>query len=161
LDQFNADGATLNSNYAQTVNTVPSGYNGTTADRWRNNLVSTILASAARTATVDGADQTNYNGRGVQVVLSVTTASGTGGLQLLIQGRDPVSGNYYQLNTTPTTVTATGTLGYELYPGSSGTAVAGGVVQRIAAMLPRTWRVRVQHGDASTYTYSVAAVVLV
>src|SRR5262249_33321353 len=100
-------------------------YNGTTSDRERANVNATLLASAARTSTTSVSDQTNYNGVGVLVWLDVTAASGSGGLQVVIEGKDPVSGNYVQLNDTPTAVTATGTKLYLLYPDAA--TAEGGV----------------------------------
>jgi len=133
-------------------------FNGATADRPRNNNDLTILTSA-RTATTNSGDQTNFNGRGVRIVLSVTAASGTGGLQVQIQGKDSISGSYYQLNTTPAAVTATGTYVYDLYPAALDSA-AGGITQKSQVLLPRTWRVNVVAGDSSSYTYSISGITI-
>lgn len=127
-------------------------------ERERSNSDLSALASAARTATTSSADQTNYTSRGVIVWLDITVASGTGGLLVVLQGKDPVSGNYTNLNPTATAITATGTYGYELYPGSSAAAAgvgAGYVNQRTAGALPRTWRIQIFHNNATSYTYSV------
>ncbi len=140
------------------LSVAPTLYNGVSWDQQRANTERTLLASAARTATTSSADVTNFNGRGLQVLLNVTAASGTGGLTLTIQGKDPVSGNYYNLNANPTAITATGLTVYEVYPGVG--AAGGGVTQRTSASLPRTFRVTVTHGDASSYTYSVGTSLL-
>ncbi len=116
----------------------------------------TLLVSAARTATTDSTDQNNGYARGVLVHLNVTAASGTGGLTVRVQAKDPVSGAYVSLNAAPAVVTAVGTFAYLLYPGAG----AGGLTQATSGGLPRTWRVQVTHGDASSYTYSVGAVLL-
>ena len=140
------------------VSAINSLWNGATWDRQQNNQGITALASAARTASTNSADQLNYNAKGLIAVLDITAASGTGGLQLVVQGKDPISGNYAQLTVTPTAILAAGTYAYELHPGSS-TAAPGagnGLLQvRTAGALPRTYRIRVIHGDASSYTYSV------
>jgi hypothetical protein len=136
----------------------PSAYNGASFDRWRNNYEITALISATRTATTSSPDQTNPNGRGLHVILNITAASGTGGLQIFIQGKDPVSGNYYNLNATPTAVVATGQTIFEVYPGIG--PISGGITQRTSGALPRTFRIQVVHGDASNYTYSVGAAIL-
>lgn len=128
-------------------------YNGATADRERGNTEGTLLASAARTAGVVTANVTNHNACGVHVALRVTVASGTGGLQVLIQGYDALSATAYTLNAFPTAITATGIYTYELYPGIG--AVTGSVVQRTSATLPRTWLCQMLAGDASSYTYSL------
>jgi hypothetical protein len=133
--------------------------NGGNLDRWRNNTDLTLLASAARAAATASPDQVNYNGRGVRVVLSVTAASGTGGLQVQMQGKDSISLNYYQINASPTAVTATGTYVYDLYPATLA-AAANGITQVTQALLPRSWRVNVAAGDSSSYSYSVSAVTI-
>jgi hypothetical protein len=134
-------------------------WNGAGWDRVRNNQQGTLLASAARTATAAGADQTNYDGRGVVVFLNVTAASGSGGLQVVVEGKDPVSGTYQQINATPTAVTATGFRSYVVYPGAA-SGPQGDVTQTTQQVLSRTWRVRVVHGDGSSYTYSVGYALL-
>lgn len=131
----------------------PYRYNGTTWDMERNNVDSTLLASAARTVTTNSADFVNYNGRMVMVWLNVTVASGTGGLQVQVQGKDPVSAAYYALNVAPTAVIATGTTMYVIGPGVTG----GNATQATQCPLPRVWRVAVTVGDASSYTYSVGS----
>lgn len=128
-------------------------YGGTNIELLRNNTEGTLLASAARTATTQSANQTNYNARGVLVTLSVTVASGTGGLKVRIFGIDAATSLGVQLNATPTGVVATGRFVYELYPGITGTG--GSAQQRTSGGLPRQWYVDVAHDDASSYTYSV------
>jgi hypothetical protein len=126
-------------------------FNGSTWDRKRNNTEETVLASAARTATVNSADFVNYNARGVHVIIDVTAITATPVLTPKIQGKDPVSGNYYDI-LIGTDITATGTTVLKIYPGVS--ALAGGSAVDI---LPRTWRVRIEHADADSATYSVGA----
>lgn len=159
LGANNTDGASAPSGFP-IGRTLASTYNGSTWDRVRGNIEITVLASAARTSTTNSSDQTNHNGRGLQIVLSVTAASGAGGLTLDIQGKDSISGSYYKLTTSPTGVTATGLKIYNIYPGESA-AASGDITARTSATVPRTWRVAVTHGDASSYTYSISAVILV
>jgi hypothetical protein len=128
---------------------VPYLYNGATYDRQRGNTEGTLLASAARTTNTTSPSQTNYNARGVAIVLTVTVASGTGGLQAWIVGSDGAAG--FSLTSLPTTVTTTGTWSYGLYPGVTGTTP----MLWTSGALPRTWEARVTHGDASSYTYSL------
>jgi hypothetical protein len=130
-------------------------FDGTNWQRLQTAQNASLLASAARTAQTTSADQTNQNARGVQVVLNVTVASGTGGLQVKVQAKDSVSGQYYDLNADPTAVTTTGTYIYEVYPGVG--AASGSVTQRTSSGLPQTWRVLVKVGDNSSYTYSIGA----
>lgn len=135
------------------ANVVQEVFNGATYDRMYGTWTTTELSSASRSVATNGSNRTNFNSRSVQCALDVTAASGTGGLTLQIQGRDPISGNWYNLNNTPGPVTATGTYVYEISP-SLGLG-SGGVVQRTAGMVPRTIRMSVGVGDASAYTYSV------
>lgn len=133
-------------------------WNGSTWDRVEGTTELTLLSSAARTANTASSDQTNHSSRGVLIMLNITVASGTGGLSMNIQGKDSISGAYFRINPAPAAITATGLYVYEVYPGSStaGSAGASLVNQRTAAVMPRTWRINVGHGDSSSYTYSVA-----
>lgn len=127
-------------------------YNGATYDLQRNNTQGTLLASAARTATTISPTQTNHNGRGISVILDITAASGAGGLQIFVRGKD-VNGKAYNLNTGVTAIIATGLYVLEVYPGSTGTT--GQIKESVSHKLPRTFDVMIQHGDASSYTYAV------
>lgn len=140
-------------------NSLLGGFNGTNWDRWRNNTNGTLLVSAARTATTTAPTQTNYNAKGVIVVLDVTVASGIGGLTVQVRGKDPVTGKTFNLNGTPTVVTTTGTYAYEVYPGVSGTN--GNMLQRTSSAVPRTFDVAVFHADGSSYTYSLGYLITI
>lgn len=120
-------------------------------DQWareRGNYGATILTGAARTATTNSDDQINYNNKGVQVIVNVTAGTGLL-LTPNIQGKDPMSGNYYNL-LQGVTITGTGTYVFHLYPGISEIAN-----QKVNACLPKTWRISVTHDNANSATYSV------
>ena len=121
------------------------------------NTPVTLLASAARTATVSTAAQNADYATGVIVYLDVTAASGTGGLTLTVEGQDPASAKWMAVNSNPTAVTTTGTRSYLVALSASG----GAATQATSAHVPNPWRVTVTHGDASSYTYTVGAIVLV
>lgn len=131
----------------------PILFNGATWDRQRNNIGGTLLASAARTATTTSADFLTYNARGLVVFLDVTAASGTGGLTVVAQLKDTVSGNYFSL---PGYVfgTATGRGVSFVIPGVVASTGAD-VKQSLSYGLSQTMRVQITHGDATSYTYSV------
>ncbi len=112
-----------------------------------------VFASASQTAGQTQADQTNLGGRGLDVVLNVTSA-GTGSITLEIDGKDPASGTYFAL-LVGAAVTTVGTTVYRVYPGL--TAVANATASDV---LPRTWRIKVTANNANAMTYSVGAVVL-
>lgn len=128
-------------------------YNGASWDRARGNMDVTGLASAARTATTNSGDLTNYNGRGLHVVVDVTSA-GTGSITLTIQAKDALSGQYYTL-LAGAAITTVSTNVYKVYPGL--TASANAVASDI---LPRTYRLLITHNNANTITYSCGASVV-
>lgn len=119
-----------------------------------SNADGTALASTARTTTSYSNDITNATARGIIIYLNITAASGTGGLQVRVYGKDPASAQYFALNGAPTAKTTTGSFPYVFYPGAaSGATLAAD--QIVSGPLPRTFRIGVTHGDASSYTYSV------
>jgi hypothetical protein len=129
-------------------------YNGTTVDQVRGNLDNiVVLASAARTATQTQADQTNFNHRGIVVVLDMTIV-GTGSVTLEIDGKDPVSGKYYALLTGAAVITNSTNI-YRVYPGL--TAAANATANDV---LPRTWRIKVTANNSNSCTYSVGAMLI-
>lgn len=117
----------------------------------------TLLPSAARTATVYSDTQRNlYGARGVQIVLNVTAASGTGGLTLTIEQFDPASGVWFGITAAATAVTATTSTPkvYTVYPNGTATA-SHNVTALTSTSISAIWRVKVTAGDSSSYTYSV------
>lgn len=124
-------------------------FNGTTWDRQRGNVDGTAFASAARTASANSADVTNYNSRGVHVVIDVTAITATPSVTFTIQGKDALSGAYYTVLASAA-ITGVGTTALRVYPAL--TAAANTVANDV---LPRTWRVAAVHGDADSITYSV------
>lgn len=116
-----------------------------------------LLPSGARTVQQLLPDLVLPGAKRITLFLNVTVASGTGGLIVTVQGKDPVSGTYYDLNAAPTAVIATGLKVYELGPGLG--SASGGVTQSTNRLLPKKFRVKVAVGDASSYTYSLAMVV--
>lgn len=129
-------------------------YNGSTWDRARNNQYVQLIASGARTSTTSSSQLTNFNFRGISVNLSITVASGTGGLQIAIQGYDQSSASYKTLHTLATAITATGLYVVQMYPSIDN--VNSAITQTISQALPAQYRVQVIHGDASSYTYSLS-----
>lgn len=109
----------------------------------------TLLASAARVADVNTADQVNHGARGVHVIIDVTLDPASASFTPTIQGKDPLSGKYYDL-LVGNAITATGTTVLKIYPGI--VALANAAANDI---LPRDWRVKLVHVDGDTITYSV------
>lgn len=114
------------------------------------NLQSTILPSAARTAVqVNSADQNNLTWSGVHVTVNVSAFT-AGSYTPKIQGKDPVSGVYYDLLVGPS-IAATGITILKIYPGMA--VVANGAA---SDFLPRVWRVQL-NGTTPSMTISVGA----
>lgn len=133
----------------------PYAFNETSFDAVRNNTEETILASAARTATVNSADFTNYNAKGLHVIVNVSALTATPSITPIIQGKDPISGTYYDiLEGLPITTTGINIL--KVYPG-----ISAFVNQSASDILPRTYRVRVTHADTDSITYSVAGALII
>lgn len=117
-----------------------------------NTKCVTVLASDARTASSDSPEVLNENGRGVDVIIKVSAVPGGGvSATFTIQGKDPVSGDFYTLLASAA-ITATGTTVLRVFPGATVTANVSA-----NAALPRVFRVSVAHSDAGSFTYSVGA----
>jgi hypothetical protein len=129
-------------------------YNGSGTDAARGNVNATVLASSARTGTNQSADQTNYNGRGLHLVINVTAVTSSPSVVFTIQGKDAVSGSYYTILASAAVV-GTGTTVLRVFP--SATAAANTVANDI---LPRTWRVNAAHANGDSITYSVGASII-
>ena len=126
-------------------------YNNATWERPRSNHEVSVLASAARTASVNSADLTNYNARGVVVVVDVTAVTATPSLVVTLAGKDTLSGQYLPYLDSAA-ITGTGQTILTVYPGCI--AVANRLVNH---PLPRVWRVQVVAADTDSITYSVGA----
>jgi hypothetical protein len=124
-------------------------FNGVSWDRQRANTEGTVLASAARVASVDSADFTNYNARGLHCIINVSALAATPSIVPTIQGKDPISGTYYNI-LAGLPITTTGINIIKVYPGISAVVNASA-----SDILPRTWRVAMTHADADSITYSV------
>jgi hypothetical protein len=134
----------------------PTSFNGTTWDRVRGNQdnVTAGITASGVTTTQTGADQTNYNSRGLHVVLDMT-AVGTGSVTLEIDGKDPVSGKYYAILTGAAVITNSTNV-YKVYPGITAAANIS-----VSDILPRTWRIKVTANNANATTYTVGAMLVV
>lgn len=115
------------------------------------NIQTTPLASAAQTAaTVNSADLLNYNYRGAHIVINVSAFT-AGTYTPHLQGKDPVSGVYYDI-LVGTAIGATGTTVLKVYPGVG--AIANGATNDV---LPQTWRVQLIGAGGQSMTLSVDA----
>jgi len=117
------------------------------------NLPVTVFASAVRDTDENSGDLQNLNCRGVVVVVDITAEAGTHAVVVKIQGKDEVSGKYYDILASAS-LTATGTTVLRVYPGLTASANV-----TVSDVLPRTWRVHLDHTktETSTMTMSVGA----
>lgn len=126
-------------------------WNGATFDQQRNNMnLGALITASGATSTQTSPDQTNHNGKGVVVVLDMTTV-GTGNVTLTIQGKDTASGKYYTL-LAGAAVTTNVTNTYTVYPGITATANVSA-----SNIVPRVWRIQVTANNANATTYTAGA----
>lgn len=115
------------------------------------NLNAQILASTAQTAaSVNSADQTNSSWKGAVIIVRVSAFT-SGTYTVTIQGKDPVSGQYYNI-LTGTAIGSVSTNTLTVYPGIAVTANVSA-----SAVLPRTWRVSLAGAASQNMTLSVGA----
>lgn len=119
------------------------------------NASGTLVASGARTAAGNSGVQTNRYGRGVQLVVNVTAASGTTPtLAFTVNAVDPVTGDgsvVAAMAAAGTNITATGQYLITVYP----TAATGGNLQ-VNAALPRLWQLNWAIGGTTpSFTFTV------
>jgi hypothetical protein len=101
------------------------------------------LANAGA-GTTDSLDQQNKYGRGLVVFTNISAKSGTIAVTVKIQGKDIVSGGYYDICTSAS-LTVVGFYTLTVYPGATPSANL-----ICNAILPATWRVEVVSGTGVT-----------
>ncbi len=157
----NADGQSVGTGTTRyEVMSRNTAFNGTTFDRFRNNNEATILSSAVRAVTTNGADQTNYNSRGVMLLLSVTVEAAAETLSLKIQAKDSVSSgyaDYVDFGVIYNAATAApGVFAAVVYPGMLAADLISGAIGK-SAPLPRVWRPVITHSASGNWTYSLSS----
>lgn len=120
-------------------------FNGTSWDRQRGMSVATTTGdTGAKTATGNGATQTNVGNKGVQVFIVLGTVSGTTPTAVFkIQGSVDGGTTFYDIpGATTASLTASTNVGIMLFPGVTVTAgsTITGTTAGVSAILPRTWR---------------------
>lgn len=113
-----------------------SGGTGNAITNDSNTDTGALITHTAASVGVNGADQTNGGGHGINVVINITAITGTTPtLTVTLQGKDTASGVYYTILASAA-LAATGTTVLTVFPGAATTANASA-----SAQLPRTWRV--------------------
>ncbi len=115
----------------------------------------TILASAARTATIVSPVLSAEQVIATTFVIDVTATSATPTITATIEGKDPLSGSFYAI-LVDTGITAASTTFLQV--GHTITAAANVAANNF---LPSEYRVTVAHTDADSITYSVSAIHMV
>lgn len=115
------------------------------------NVNTSLLASTARTASNNSADFINKHNVGAHFIIDVTVVPSVETVTFTVQGKDSVSGKYYDLIVSAALV-ATGTVILKVYPGI--TVVAN---LSVSDILPDTYRVKVTHSASGSFTYSIAS----
>ena len=154
-----ADG-TSNPTLSQ-IEAFPTDYNGTTWDLHRGNQEQTLLANAARTATIETASIVNYNGRGVIISLRITAnPGGAETLGIEVFQKDPVAGHDGKLVASFSALPAATNDDYRLvvYPGASTAPDNATQNKTYAQAIGRTYSVLIRHSAAGSWTYSLGVV---
>jgi hypothetical protein len=109
--------------------------------------------SAVRSATLIGDDNAKNPGNvGCKVHLRVSAVPGVDTVQVVIEGKDSLSGLYYTILQGAVQVAA-GLFVYTVYPGVAAVANVSA-----SDVLPDTYRVRVVHSAGTAFTYSMQIV---
>lgn len=116
----------------------------------QGNLSASILSATVRTVTAVSADQINPSWRGGHFIISASVVT-AGSFTPKIQGKDPVSGNYYDILVGPAVSTVTDVV-LKVYPGIA--AVANSSASDI---LPRVWRLNMVGASSPNMKFSVGA----
>ncbi|WP_269221989.1 hypothetical protein [Flavobacterium sp. IMCC34518] len=118
-----------------------------------NPAVATTGDVGAKSATFNGATQTNTTAKGVVVIFNVGTVSGTSPTMVCkLQGSADSGTTWFDLPSATTAIlTATGVFGIEIYPNITTVAATTttGTTAQISSVLPRTWRVVYTIGGTS------------
>ena len=126
----------------------------------------TLLASKARTATVQSEDRiAGPDQRGVMLVLDITDAPAAADtLTVSIQAKDPASGKYVTVTAFAASkkgeeLEAGATLAFTLSSAAAETAAIGN--HEVQALpLPSRWRAVVTHSAAGEWTYTLGCLAL-
>jgi hypothetical protein len=153
-----ADQQNVSSAYSALAAALNMLWNGTTFDRQRGNVDAVtppVTLSSQAAGTVNSADLTNVNHKGVQIGVNISALSASTTVQVTVQGKDAASGVYYTLLQSAA-IAATGFTLLTVYPG-------GPTTTNVAAnqVLPRTWRVSVVVAGSGTASATVGASVIV
>lgn len=137
---------------------VPVLYNGATWDRTRNNHEVTVLAVSARVTSTNSSAVINYNHSGMALFVDLSARAGTTTLTPTIQIQEPISSTWVSIWTAAAPINSSDTtVVYSFHPGNPGTDAASLYTEEVEIVLPRTWRMSMEHLDTDSVTYQVSA----
>ncbi len=139
---------------ASTPMLLDNNFDGTGETRLRrqqSNIYNNLLTNSARTATTETVDQDNFNWRGMHAILNVTSITGSPSITFRLQGKDETLNVYYDLLVSSAIATP-GVNVFKLYPGIA--PIANNAASDI---LPRIWRIQIEHANSDSITYGVSA----
>jgi len=110
----------------------------------------TLYDSVARTSTPTAAAFSSQGRRGLHLIIDVTAATSTPSVVPTIDGKDDLSGKWYNL-LTGVAITATGTTVLKIYPGIGQATNAAA-----SDIIPANLRLVMTHGNANSATYTAA-----
>lgn len=113
-----------------------------------------LLASAARTVLQTGEWQSSGGYSHLILLLDFTVDAVSADLTLTLQGRDPASGDPFNVWTAAAAASAVAMFAYGLGPGLL-TSVKEAMTDVGNVIIPATWRVNVAVGDSNEATYSL------
>ncbi len=117
------------------------------------NFEGTAFASTARTANATSRDLINHNYRYLTIFVDVSADSGAD-VTPRVEIKEIVSENYDSIWTAAVAISAVGTFVYQLGPGLL-TSVDEDYVDTGNVIVPRTFRIVMDHNDTTSITYSV------
>lgn len=125
-------------------------------ERLPHPAYTTLLSSAARTATTNTSTQYNDAARGVILTLAVSSVTATPALTVTLQYSYDNGTTWVSAFAATAAVATAVTSSYLVYPGIEN-AADGAFTESVALPLPRVWRVSVVHADADSATYALYA----
>tara|TARA_R110000803_G_scaffold210685_1_gene283168 strand:- start:5404 stop:5781 length:378 start_codon:yes stop_codon:yes gene_type:complete len=115
----------------------------------------TVFASVARTVTVVSSVLSSQEVISSIFSIDVSAASATPSVVFSIEGKDPLSGTFYNIIDSAA-ITATGITTVQV-----GMNIIAAANVAANEMLPEEYRITATHGDADSITYTVGAVHMV
>lgn len=106
----------------------------------------------SRTASENSPDIDNWEGSGVVLTIAASDKAATPSVVFTIQGKEPATGQYYDILSSAAVTTSGLPVTLRVYPGAPDTANVS-----VNDALPEIWRVKAVAADSDSLTYAVTA----